>query len=262
MKSSQDINMESQKELILSVLMPVRNDETSVAVIVKVLNALVNVSHELLVVTDDPLDTTIPVIEHLSLTYKNLRHISNKEGIGVLNAVKAGVKAAKGKYVLIYAADEMGPVLAIDDMLTLMDSGCDFVSGTRYSKGGKRYGGSIIGHLLSRVANSLFNFVSATALTDCTTGLKIFRRELFEKFELTPGSGWSFAFQMAISAQRMGLRIGEVPIVSIDRLFGGQSTFKLIPWICSYSRGFVMGVFKLPPWYSPKPILLSKLNLR
>jgi hypothetical protein len=46
-----------------------------------------------------------------------------------------------------------------------------------------------------------------------------------------------------------------VPIVSIDRLFGGTSTFRPIPWIKSYLRLFVWGVATLPPWRTPRPKL-------
>lgn len=249
-------------EILLSVLIPVRNEPESIFVIARVLEALLEFPHELLIITDDPMDQTIAVIDELSKKYGNIKHVQNPFGRGALNAVRSGVKEARGKYVMIYAADEIGPVLAIPKMLDLMEKGCEFISGTRYAKGGKRYGGSLIGHILSRTANAIFNLVTATALSDCTTGLKMFRRSIFERFTFrNPGTGWSFAFDMAVEAQVMQLKIGEVPIISIDRLFGGQSSMRLIPWIRSYMRCFIRGVRYLPPWHSPKPRLeiLSEL---
>src|SRR5262249_62380068 len=73
---------------------------------------------------------------------------------------------------LIYAADEIGPVLAISRMLRLIDQGCEFVSAPRYAGGGRRYGGSLLGHFLSLAGNTLFRLCSATALSDSTTGMK------------------------------------------------------------------------------------------
>lgn len=242
--------------MLLSVLIPVRNEPESVSVIGRVLESLLEFPHELLFITDDAADRTIPVLRDLSQKFQSIKHVENKLGRGALNAVRAGANAAKGKYIMIYAADEIGPVLAIPKMLDLLEKGCEFVSGTRYAKGGKRYGGSLIGHILSRTANALFNLATATALTDCTTGLKMFERGIFERFSFDKGgTGWSFAFDMAIQAQVMGLKLGEVPIVSIDRLFGGQSSMKLIPWIRSYLRCFSRGMKELPPWRSPKPRL-------
>jgi dolichol-phosphate mannosyltransferase len=186
-----------------------------------------------------------------------LRGVHNDVERGLLPALQAGIASARGRYILIYASDEIGPVLAIGQMLKLMNAGCDFVSATRYAGGGRRYGGSRLGHVLSVTANNLFRLCSGTALSDCTTGIKMFRRDVFERLNLTGvgGGGWSCAFEMAIRAQLLGLKIGEVPIVSIDRLFGGESTFRPIPWIVAYSRVFIWGLRMLPPWFSPRPRL-------
>ena len=145
--------------------------------------------------------------------------------------------------MLIFAADEVGPVLAIDDMIALMDQGCDFVSCTRYAHGGRRLGGSLIGGVLSRLANWLFCRLSGCRLTDATTGIKMFRPELFEQLDLEARPiGWAVTFEMAIKAQLAGLTLGEVPIVSIDRLYGGKSTFVLGPWVSEYLRWFMWGL--------------------
>jgi len=74
----------------------------------------------------------------------------------------------------------------------------------------------------------------------------MFRRHQFN--ELTAASrsvGWSVAFEMAIKAQLIGLVLGEVPIISIDRLYGGESTFRLGPWTVAYLRWFVWGLLEL-----------------
>lgn len=244
--------------MVLTVLLPVRDDAGSVFYMVRMLLAIIEVPHEILIITDDPDDSSIPTIKKLAHTFSNVRHIENNQR-GVLQAVKAGVENSKGKYILIFAADEIGPIVIIDKMLRLMDLGCDFVSGTRYSKGGKRYGGSIIGHVFSWTANKMFSMLSATALTDCTTGIKMFKKEIFNSLNLPRGkNGWSFAFYMAIYVQKMGLSIAEVPFISVDRFFGGDSTFKFWSWMISYCSCFVTGLKLLSPWACPKPKLLFK----
>ena len=247
---------ESAHEPLLSIVIPVRNDAPSVNVMIRILDVIVEVPNEVIVIYDDAHDTCIPVVETLSARYPNLRGVHNDIERGVLPALRAGIAAANGRYVLIYAADEIGPVLAINNMLRLMDQGCEFVSATRYAGGGRRYGGSLLGHVLSRSANSIFGVCSATALSDCTSGMKMFRRDVFDRLELVGlGGGWSCAFEMAIKAQLLGLKIGEVPIVSIDRLFGGESTFRPIPWVMAYLRVFIWGMVRLPPWHAPRPRL-------
>ena len=230
----------------VSILIPVRNEGLNLKIMLKILPAVVEVPHEVLVVYDFPEDDSVPVVQSMKADYPNLFAVQNSLGKGVINALRAGVKASSGEYVLIFAADEVGPVLAIDPMLELMDSGCDFVSCTRYANGGRRLGGSLIGGILSRMANWLFYHVAGSALTDCTTGIKMFRRSVFEMLQLDARPvGWAVAFEMAIKAELAGLRLGEVPIISIDRLYGGSSTFQVGPWIKEYMRWFVWGMRRL-----------------
>ena len=228
---------------VVSIVMPVRNEGLNLKIMLKILGAVVDVPHEVLVVVDERDDASVPVVESISPTYARLSWVHNTRGRGILNALRAGVEAAQGRYILIFAADEVGPVMAIDDMIALMDDGCDFVSCTRYAHGGRRLGGSLIGGMLSRAANNLFRRVTHCQLTDATTGIKMFTREGFERLHLEARPvGWAVAFEMAIKAQLAGMRLGEVPIVSIDRLYGGRSTFRVGPWTVEYLRWFVWGV--------------------
>lgn len=227
----------------LSILLPVRNEGINLRIMLKILGAVVEISHEILVVVDSLDDETIPTVKELQKDSDHLHLIVNDLGRGVVNAIKAGVAAAQGENVLIFAADEVGPVLAIHDMLSLIDDGCDFVSCTRYAHGGRRLGGSFIGGILSRTANRIFHRLSGCALTDATTGIKMFRREVFNRLDLkSKPVGWAVAFEMSIKAQLIGLQLGEVPIISIDRLYGGESTFKLGPWVREYLHWFWWGM--------------------
>jgi dolichol-phosphate mannosyltransferase len=228
---------------VLTILMPVRNEGLNLKIMLKILRAVVDVPHEVLVVFDQEQDESRLVVDAMSPQYPTIRAVHNTIGVGILNALRVGVSQARGRYVLIFAADEVGPVLAIDDMIELMEQGCDFVSCTRYAHGGRRLGGSWIGGKLSRLANRMFCRLSGCQLTDATTGIKMFRPALFETLHLEARPiGWAVAFEMGIKAQLAGLTLGEVPIVSIDRLYGGKSTFVLGPWVTEYLRWFLWGL--------------------
>jgi len=228
---------------MLSILLPVRNEGINLRIMLKILRAVVELPHEVLVVYDSANDDSIPVVDEVRKIYPELRGVHNQLGNGVVNAIRSGVAASEGDVVLIFAADEVGPVLAIEDMIALIRDGCDFVSCTRYAHGGRRLGGSPVGAFLSFSANWLFHRVAASPFTDATTGIKMFRKEVFPSLDLESRPvGWTVAFEMAIKAHHAGLRLGEVPIVSIDRLYGGESTFQLGPWVIEYSRWFLWGL--------------------
>jgi dolichol-phosphate mannosyltransferase len=233
--------------LDLTVLLPVRNETMNLRVMLRILRAVLVMPHEVIVIFDSETDTSLPVVADVRLSYPQVFPLLNTLGRGVAGAITAGVDAARGNRILIFAADEVGPVLAIDDMVALMDGGAEFVSVTRYAHGGRRLGGSVIGRLLSRSANWLLGAVCDIGLTDATTGIKMFRRADFGR--LTRGTssvGWSIAFEMAINARLIGLKLGEVPTISIDRLFGGKSSFRLVPWVIGYLGYFTMALRRLP----------------
>lgn len=232
-----------QEKIRLSIIMPVRNEGVNLRMALKIINALMEAPYEVLVVYDNPDDDSIPVATAIQKQCPAVRPLHNQLGRGVVNAVRSGVAAAKGEYVLILPADDMGAIFGINPMLAEIEKGYDLVSATRYAKGGKVVGGAISSRLLSRAANKLFIRLAGSAMTDSTVGIKIFKREVFDRIKLECNPvGWAFAFEMAIKAQLLGLRVSEVPIVSINRFYGGTSTFKLKRWITEYIRWFVWGL--------------------
>ena len=249
------------KELKLSILIPVRNEAINIPIMLKILHAVVEVPHEILIVCDSKGDDSIPAVKKLQQAYPNVRLVYNNLGRGVANAIKAGINASNGKYILLFAVDEVGPVLAIDDMIYLMDKGCDLVSCTRYAYGGRRLGGSLTGSILSKIGNRLFRLISGSVFTDSTTGIKMFKKSIFDKIKLEAKPvGWAVVFELAIKAQASGMKLGEVPIISIDRLYGGKSTFSLGPWIKEYFRWFLWGIKNLHRRQIKKPMVRIPLS--
>lgn len=233
---------ENKQNPRLSILLPVRNEGINIKLMLKILDTILDVSHEIIVVYDDKSDNTIPAIRKIRKTQPNITPVYNDYGRGVINAIKAGIEHANGKYILILAVDDVGPTLAIDDMVYLMEKGCEFVSCTRYKYGGRRLGGSAIEAVLSQIANRLFTLLCGSAFSDATTGFKMFRKDITKKITLESRPvGWAVVFEMAMKAQIEGLRLGEVPIISIDRLYGGKSTFSVGSWIKEYFRWFLYG---------------------
>ena len=248
-----------QPSCLLTILMPVRNEGVNLRFMLKMLRVIVEVPYEVIIVHDTLDDDSLQVVAELSHV-QPVHAVHNTLGPGVVNALRSGVAAARGRYVLIFAADEVGPVLAIEDMLTLMEQGCEFVSCTRYAYGGRRLGGSFVGGVLSRAANKLFRWLAGSALTDCTTGIKMFRRDRFEGLHLESRSiGWAVAFEMSIKAQLGSLTLGEVPIISIDRLYGGQSTFRVGSWTAAYLRWFAWGLWQLRKARGPGAAVLVRV---
>ncbi len=241
----------------LSILIPVRNEKENIAIMLKILHSVLDRDHEIIIIYDSPDDNSISNASQIKKIYPRVKFVRNTRGRGVANAVNSGFISSEGEYILLFAVDEVGPVLAIEDMIKLMDEGCDLVSCTRYAYGGRRLGGSILEGFLSRMGNAIFHMLIKSAFTDSTTGIKMFRRTIFEQINLESKVGWAFVFELSIKAQEKGFVLGEVPIVSIDRLYGGKSTFSPGAWLKEYGKWFMYGIYHSRNFKSIKKVKIK-----
>ena len=231
----------------LSIILPVYNEKESLSLMIKILNSTLEFENEIIIVYDSEQDNSIPIAKKLQSQFKNILLVHNTLGKGVKYALKAGINKSKFENILITAVDEIFPIISIDKMLNMIvKENYDFVSGTRYKNGGKRLGGSLVGHFLSISANKSFSLLTNFPLSDLTTGIKMFKKDFFQKVEISSNPiGWVFAFELSIRAYIMNLKIGEVPLISVDRLFGGESTFRLGKWVKEYLKCYFWGLKKI-----------------
>ena len=228
----------------LSIILPVHNEKESLPIMVRLLNSSIKFETEILIIYDNINDNSVPEAKKLEKEFSNVRVIHNDIHTGVRFAIEKGVKEAKYEIILITAVDEIFPVISVDNMIKLIvNENYDFISGTRYTKGGLRLGGSLLASILSRLANKLFVLFTNFPISDCTTGIKMMKKEVWNNisFESKP-IGWVFAFELTIKVYLNNFKIGEVPMKCVDRLFGGSSTFKPLPWIKEYLRWFFWGI--------------------
>lgn len=188
----------------LSVLIPVYNEERSVAALVERVRA-VPVPKEIVVVDDCSTDNTLAVLAAIP-DIVVLRHPVNR-GKGA--AIRTALARATGDVVLIQDADlEYDP----DDYPRLLapfaDPQVDAVFGSRF-----RGRGTFL--LASRLANYLLTFLTDALfggrITDMETCYKAVRRPLFARLNLRASR---FEIEPEITARllRLGARIVEVPI--------------------------------------------------
>ena len=163
----------------LSIILPIFNERDSLPIMVRLLDLSIDFKKEIIIVYDSVNDNAIDVAKDLVNELKDVKLVHNTIAPGVRFAVEAGVKKANYDVILITAVDEIFPILAIDKMIShLINNNLDFLSGTRYSKGGARLGGSLIGSIFSRIANVLFKLITRIPLSDCTTGIKMMKNRV------------------------------------------------------------------------------------
>lgn len=109
----------------------------------------------------------------------------------------------------------------------------DVVLGSRYLEGRVTVINWPIARLvLSYCANVYARWVTRLPVADATSGYKCFRREVLEQIELdrVAAEGYAFQIELSLRAWKRGFRIGEIPIVFVDRDSGESKMSKRIVW--------------------------------
>lgn len=107
----------------------------------------------------------------------------------------------------------------------------DVVLGSRYLEGRVTVVNWPIGRLLlSYFANVYARWVTGLPVADATGGFKAFRREVLEAIELdrVESNGYAFQIEMSFRAWKKGFRLGEIPIMFVDRDLGESKMSKKI----------------------------------
>ena len=224
----------------LSVVLPVYNEGEAVEPVLRALDAAISTPHELLVVWDFDGDTTRPVVERLATELPGLRGLRNDLGRGVLNAMKAGIAAARGELVLVSMADGSDDPAVVDAMVALADGGADgdgpgadVVAASRYMRGGRQVGGPPLKRLMSRTAGLTLHWFAGVPTHDPTNNFKLYRRSFLAETPIESTAGFELALELTVKATLAGRRVAEVPTTWRDRT-AGQSNFKLRRWLPHY----------------------------
>ncbi len=218
---------------VLSVVMPVFKEGDAVEPVLRALTAGVSTPHEIIVVYDFDEDPTVPVIERLRAELPAVRGLRNDLGRGVLNAMKAGMDATAGAYVLISMADGSDEPHVVDPMVALARDGADVVSASRYMRGGRQVGGPRLKRLMSRTAGLTLHWFAGVPTHDPTNNFKLYSRRFLDSVTIESTAGFELALELTVKATIAGRRVAEVPTTWRDRT-AGQSNFKLRKWLPNY----------------------------
>lgn len=177
-----------------------------------------------LVVDDGSPDGTGELADRLAAESErvSVRHREGKMGLG--SAYILGFRWALERefdWVFEMDADGSHDPLYLVDMIHSLDE-LDVVVGSRYLRGVNVINWPMSRLLLSYFANKYARWVTGLGLADSTSGFKCFKREVLEAVDLEKvgSTGYAFQIEMNFRAWKSGFRVGEVPIVFVDRALG------------------------------------------
>ena len=220
------VNVDSEEPRRLTIVVPTRNEAANIGPLFERLaTATAPLAAEIVVVDDSTDDTpaTVEVFaEACPLPVRLLHRPSWHRGGGLAGAVMAGIRAARGPWVLVMDADlQHPPEVAAALATTVMRHDVDVVIGTRYAGSGSVDGLDGAARAVSssgatQLAKSLFPRRLAT-VTDPMSGLFAFRRSAIELDRMNP-IGFKILLELLVRNPRA--RVAEVAYTIAPRNAG------------------------------------------
>jgi dolichyl-phosphate beta-glucosyltransferase len=197
-------------EPYLSVVIPAYNEEERLKKhIPDIRKHLVGRAFEIIVANDGSKDETSRVARELGATVIDLNPNRGKGG-----AVKAGMLAAQGRYVLFTDADQSTPISEADKLLAKLEAGYDVAIGSRSIPGAEveqpqAWYRALAGKLFG-IGTKL---LCIRGVYDTQCGFKAMKREVAQRvFPQVTSNTAIFDIEMLVVATREGYRIAELPV--------------------------------------------------
>jgi dolichyl-phosphate beta-glucosyltransferase len=209
----------------LSIVIPVYNEEKRIgATLDQILAYLAKQSYtrELILVDDGSSDKGIELASQKLSGHKEFRVVSYGGNRGKGYALKQGILASRGEYVLFTDADLSTPITELDQMWSWLAP----TVGTPHETfpivhGSRKMPGAVLerhqpwlrenmGKVFTRLSNLL---VVGQGITDVTCGFKAYRGEVARQvYALQSLYDWSFDAELIFIARQLGYAIKEVPV--------------------------------------------------
>jgi dolichyl-phosphate beta-glucosyltransferase len=178
---------------------------------------------EVIISDDGSTDKSVSYIEQFSKTNAHFKLIKNKHA-GKPFALRSGVQAAKGTYVLLTDMDQSTPIDQLDKLLPYTKDGFKVVIGSR---GIRRRDSSLLRQVASVVFLLARKIFLLRTIKDTQCGFKLFDRELAKKIfahmrifgRSSDSIGWkvtAYDVEMLFLAEMLGEEIQEVRVVWRD----------------------------------------------
>jgi dolichol-phosphate mannosyltransferase len=206
------------------IVVPTYNERENLPVLAA--GVLKHDGYRLLVVDDGSPDGTGAVADRLAAEHPgrvDVMHRTGQRGLGrsYVDGLQRALADQRVDLICQMDADLSHNPDYLPDLVAAAASH-DIVIGSRYLNGVSVVNWPLHRIFLSAFANRYIRLVTSLSATDCTSGFRCWRREALARLPIASmvSDGYAFLVEMLFEAHKRGLRIGEVPIIFVERRQG------------------------------------------
>ena len=189
------------------MIIPAYNEGENVVPVLERLFEALQLPAEVLVVVDDPADSTRPVVLRLAEQEPRLHCLVNTYGRGPANAIR------------------------------LVERGVAVAAASRYMAGGQRVGGPLAKGVMSALAGRSLRLLARIGTRDATNSFKAYSTAFVRAVGVDSRDGFEIGIELTAKARRLRLPIAEIPTIWLERQ-EGMSNFRVAAWMPMYLRWY------------------------
>jgi dolichol-phosphate mannosyltransferase len=204
----------------ISLVIPCYNEEGNLRKLIEAILAAVEplkISYEIVITDDCSRDRSWEILQELAAGNPRVRVQKFAANCGKSAAGWAGMKIARGRYIVTLDADLQNDPKDLPKLLAVLKD-YDCANGTRVES--RRHGDNFIRIASSRIANWVRNKLSGENISDAGCGFRAFKRECIANLKLFEGM---HRFMPTLFKME-GYTVVEVPVSNHPR-FAGQSKY-------------------------------------
>jgi glycosyltransferase involved in cell wall biosynthesis len=203
----------------LSVLIPVFNEEKTVAVIIEKVLSLGELLKEIIIVDDGSSDGTVKVVRALAAQHSLIKFFPLSANQGKTAAIRLALTQASGEVIIIQDADlEYDPAEIPEVIGPIVRGQADVVYGSRFMVRKAARVLYFYHYLANRSLTFMCNLLSNRNMTDIETGYKAFRAGVIKPLQMT-SKGFGMEIEMTAMVCKTKARTYEVPISYYGRSY-------------------------------------------
>jgi hypothetical protein len=193
----------------VSVVIPCLNEANSIGICVsKAMEAIraAGLRGEVVVADNGSTDGSMEIAQKLGA------RVARAEARGYGSALRAGIAAAQGAFIVMGDADDSYDFSEVPRFVEKWRQGNDVVMGNRFR--GEIKPGAMPWHhkyVGNPALSSLLNLFFHTGIGDSHCGMRGFTRAVYERMDLR-STGMEFASEFVIKAAQLGAKMAEIPI--------------------------------------------------